>query len=92
MSKKLEIIVNGRVQGIGYRAFAVKHAQQLSIRGYVRNEADGSVRVLAVGEEEKIEKFVKLLRKGPAFSLVREMDIDEIDVPAEKYQEFRIEY
>ena len=91
MIKQLEIIISGRVQGIGYRAFAMRTAESCNIRGSVRNLADGRVKILAIGEEESMERFISLLKKGPTFSLVRDLTINELDT-TEDYKEFRIEY
>jgi acylphosphatase len=63
--KSIKIIVCGKVQGVFYRASARDTARQLGIKGYVRNEPDGSVRILAQGGEEELEKFVTWCRKGP---------------------------
>jgi acylphosphatase len=92
MTKKLEIVVLGRVQGIGYRAYTLKIAQRLRIRGYVKNQADGSVKVLAIGDEDQTNEFIGYLKKGPAFSLVREMSVNEVEAAVERYQDFRVEY
>ncbi len=91
MVKKLEIMVSGRVQGIGYRAFALKYAWEFDIKGYVQNLSDGRVKVVAVGEDKKMAHFIKKLRKGPAFSLVRDIAVNELD-RVENYRDFRIEY
>ncbi len=60
-----EIIVSGRVQGVGYRYYTVQQAQMLGIQGYVRNQADNSVLIVAQGEEEVIKVFIDFLRIGP---------------------------
>ena len=61
-------IVRGRVQGVGYRYFAEKSANELGLRGYVRNLDDGSVEAYAVGNPEQLSEFSGLLRKGPRFA------------------------
>ncbi len=57
--------VQGRVQGVYYRAFAERHARHLQICGYVRNCRDGSVELYAEGPREKLTEFLELLKKGP---------------------------
>ena len=74
----LKITVKGRVQGVGYRWFARENAQDLSLYGYVKNLPDGNVEVLAQGEPEKVWKLTKLLREGPSFSNVIDLDITEL--------------
>lgn len=64
-------IVYGRVQGVFFRAFVEEHAQQLGLKGYVRNLPSGDVEVVAEGERERVEKLVKYMKKGPPAALVR---------------------
>ncbi|MBW6515792.1 MAG: acylphosphatase [Candidatus Cloacimonetes bacterium] len=91
MLKKLEIIVIGRVQGIGYRAFTIRVAENLDIKGSVRNLSNGNVQVIAIGEEENMEQFIEKLKKGPTFSLVQKVKIREIET-TEPYKDFRVEF
>ncbi|MCF7919877.1 MAG: acylphosphatase [Candidatus Cloacimonetes bacterium] len=85
--KTLEIIVQGRVQGVGYRYFTRQQAQLYGIRGTVKNQVDGSVMVKAQGEN--LTAFCERLREGPAFARVNELIITELTV-SEKYEGFRI--
>ena len=65
-----EIIIDGRVQGVGYRMFAQRKAVQLALRGYVMNLKDGRVRVRVEGTREAIEEFARDLEKGPPLARV----------------------
>lgn len=85
------IKVTGEVQGVGYRYFAFKNANELGIRGYVRNLADGSVEVLAEGEKELIEHYKSILSQGPGFSSVDQIEILFSPYQA-KYKSFSVEY
>ena len=60
-----ELIISGRVQGVGYRYYAVQQAQLLGVKGYVRNQADNSVLVVAQADEEIIKIFIDYLYVGP---------------------------
>jgi acylphosphatase len=60
-----ELVVEGRVQGVGYRAFVQRKAAQLSLVGYVMNLKNGSVRILAEGSRAAIEELMRDLEKGP---------------------------
>ncbi len=71
----LKIFVSGRVQGVGYRWFARENAQDLELTGYVKNLPDGDVEVVAQGREEKVLEFTALLRQGPSFSKVIDLNI-----------------
>lgn len=57
--------VSGRVQGVGYRAFAARRARELGLTGYARNLPDGSVEVLSRGPLAALDTFCDWLRKGP---------------------------
>ena len=83
-------LVSGRVQGVGYRNFAQKHAIALGIKGYARNLDNGSVEVYAMGKIERLNELAGFLRKGPLWGEVRCVDEQESAVNAD-YQTFRIE-
>lgn len=69
--KEMYLKIEGRVQGIGYRRWAVSRAQDIGgISGWVRNEDDGSVEILMRGEEEKINEMLKACYQGPLFARV----------------------
>jgi acylphosphatase len=74
-------LVGGRVQGVFYRATAARRAQELGIRGYARNLADGRVEVLACGETAAVEAFVKWLWIGS--SACKVTSVDSSDVPVD---------
>jgi acylphosphatase len=67
---RLEATVRGRVQGVGYRYFVVRLARRLDLAGWVANEADGSVRLVAEGEEAGIGQLEEALRNGPSGAIV----------------------
>jgi acylphosphatase len=77
-------VVAGRVQGVFYRATAARRAQELAIRGYARNLADGRVEVLACGEEEAVQAFVSWLWTGSSASKVTSVDV--MDAPVDSVQ------
>ena len=66
--------VHGDVQGVGYRRFVVRVAQDLDLAGWVRNETDGSVAGEAEGPEATLEAFRGRLALGPAFAAVSRLD------------------
>jgi acylphosphatase len=63
-------VVQGRVQGVGYRYFALRHAEELGLAGYARNQPDGSVEVIAEGEAAALAKLEERLQEGPSFAHV----------------------
>lgn len=67
---RLDASVRGRVQGVGYRVFALREAGRLGLDGYVANEADGSVRVVAEGRRDDLETLLERLTDGPPAAIV----------------------
>ncbi len=80
--------VCGRVQGVGYRYFVVRAAQQLGLCGYARNLEDGRVEVLAVGPPGKLSELCSLLWKGPRWADVR--TVEEHESSLEHHHGFHI--
>jgi acylphosphatase len=70
-----EILVEGRVQGVGYRMYVQRKAAQLGLRGYVMNLKDGRVRVRVEGSRELIEELARDLEKGPPLARVESVSI-----------------
>jgi acylphosphatase len=61
----VHVVVRGRVQGVGYRAFVEDEALRRDIAGWVRNRRDGSVEALFAGEAEAVEAMIAACRRGP---------------------------
>jgi acylphosphatase len=72
-------LVEGRVQGVGYRYFVLRQAGQLGVSGFVRNRPDGSVEVVAEGGEDTLAALESRLREGPAFSEVSGVSRESIE-------------
>jgi acylphosphatase len=83
-------VVRGRVQGVGFRWFVEREAHVLGIAGWVRNNADGSVEVLAMGSRDQLLGLRSRLRAGPRAARVD--DVEEVEVkPVAGLASFRIE-
>lgn len=67
---RLEATVRGRVQGVGFRYFVVRESRRLGLAGWVANELDGSVRVVAEGDEAAIGALEEALHRGPPGAIV----------------------
>lgn len=67
---RLHAVIEGDVQGVGFRAFVQSEAVHLGLRGWVRNRWDGSVEVLAEGSKENLEILLQALYRGPQLSHV----------------------
>jgi acylphosphatase len=70
-------VVNGRVQGVGFRYFAHEAAAREGIHGWVRNLPDGGVEAVAEGDAEAVERFERALRQGPRGSRVDHVDASD---------------
>ena len=85
--RSVRLRITGRVQGVGYRAWMMRQASALGLRGWVRNRADGSVECLAEGPRPRLEDLVGELRRGPRSADVGEVRVDwqaaRGDLPAE---------
>lgn len=78
MIKCYSIRVKGKVQGVFFRASTKEQAERFSLKGFVRNENDGSVYIEAVGEETALNEFVDWCRRGPAHARVDDCIVNEI--------------
>jgi len=72
-------LVQGRVQGVGYRYFVMREASRLGVSGFARNRAEGSVEVIAEGSESALAELESRLREGPAFSEVSAVEREPIE-------------
>jgi acylphosphatase len=70
----LRFTIRGQVQGVGYRWWAVEQARALGIAGWVRNRADGSVEVLAIGSPDALAAFGWACGRGPGAARVASVD------------------
>jgi acylphosphatase len=72
--------VHGKVQGVGFRFFALTCAEALQLSGWVRNAADGQLEAHAEGPEGKLAEFEFDLSRGPRFARVERVDQEEVPV------------
>lgn len=91
MLVRLHIHVNGDVQGVGFRYFTQMKAVQFGITGWVRNQEEGGVEIVAVGEKDDLDQFIETLREGNPFSKVTTIDIREL-AETDPFQSFKIRY
>jgi acylphosphatase len=76
--KALHLLIDGRVQGVGYRWFARQAGRELGLTGKVRNLPDGRVEVHAAGDPEQLVRLLDRLREGPPAARVREIAEEEL--------------
>jgi acylphosphatase len=73
----VSIRISGKVQGVYFRASTKATAEKFGIKGFVRNESDGSVYIVAEGEEESLKQFVAWCHHGPSHAEVSNVDLNE---------------
>ena len=88
---RLHLRIRGRVQGVGYRYFAVQKAHDLALTGWVRNASDGNVECEIQGPKEKVEELVIQLKRNHPWARVEEM-LEE-NIPAKNGEKgFEVRY
>jgi acylphosphatase len=80
MAKAQTVKVTGRVQGVSFRWYARQEAERLGVRGWVRNDPDGSVTALVEGEETAVDTMVAWCRRGPSSAVVRDVAVADAQV------------
>ncbi|MEA5534212.1 acylphosphatase [Crocosphaera sp. XPORK-15E] len=75
----VHVLINGKVQGVGYRYGTVQEARKLGIRGWVRNLADGRVEAVFVGDKPIIEQMVQWCHQGPRHAQVTDVDVKPLE-------------
>jgi acylphosphatase len=89
MTKAYDIRIYGRVFNVGFRRYVHRYALQCNLVGYVENDrADGSVHIVAEGEENDLDRFTLLCGEGTPYSFITNMKIDAIAL-TNKYIDFQ---
>ena len=87
----LRAVVSGRVQGVWFRESTRQRAEELGLRGYVRNLPDGRVEAVFAGEGAAVAAALDSLRDGPPMARVEQLEIEE-PYADEGHQGFRVRY
>ena len=80
--KRVRVVIRGRVQGVGFRASCQREAQAAGVRGWVRNQWDGSVEALFEGPSDAVDRMVDWCRAGPRIAQIDAVELLEADEPA----------
>ena len=91
MLSRVHAFVSGRVQGVAYRYFVERRADEIPVTGWVRNLRDGRVEIMAEGEKADLESFLGFMRQGPRMAKVDGLDLLWEDYRGE-FEDFRIEF
>ncbi len=89
MAAGAHIVVQGVVQGVGYRYFASTRARALGLKGFARNQADGTVEIEVSGPRTAIEELISELRQGPRHAVVSDVSVAWVENPR-AYAHFEI--
>ena len=87
--RRVHIVVKGRVQGVFFRASTLERAQELGLRGWVRNRPDGAVEIVAEGSEAAVAGLIEWCHHGPPSARVESVDVRP-DSSNEVLQGFRL--
>jgi acylphosphatase len=83
-STSLRLRIEGFVQAVGYRNFAIEEARRLGLNGWIRNRSDGTVEVLASGDTKSVEAFAQACMRGPRGSRVKSVEMHNAEPPSEE--------
>lgn len=90
--KTTELIVSGRVQGVGFRNYVSQIAKNLNIKGTVRNLSDGDVKIIAQTDDDTLNKMVERI-KQPQHQFMKIKDVEIHDLQLDKvYDDFSVVY
>jgi acylphosphatase len=78
----LQVVISGRVQGVGYRAWVADEAQRRELSGWVRNRRDGTVEAVLAARTEVLDDMLAACRDGPPAAQVRDVEATPTDEPA----------
>jgi acylphosphatase len=70
----VRLVISGRVQGVGFRAFVERQARRHGVRGWVRNRRDGTVEALFIGDDRTLAEMEDACRRGPSMAVVVQLD------------------
>ncbi|MBI3190963.1 acylphosphatase [archaeon] len=87
--KRAHIVISGLVTGVGYRSYARNYANDLGLKGFVRNTKSGKVEIVIEGYDTEIQKFLQVLRKGSWGAKVEDIDVSWED-PTNEFEDFKI--
>lgn len=88
MKRSVKVNIYGKVQGVGFRYSTLQKANEMGIKGFVKNRTDGSVYMEIEAEGKLLEEFLYWCRKGPSWSRVDDIVVN--DIPFSNYNNFTI--
>ena len=89
--KAYKVIVRGRVQGVGFRAFTRRNAMLLELKGEVANRPDGSVKAYIEGDQKRLQQMIHLLNEGPSLARVEDVAVTPVE-PSGRHRTFEVRF
>ncbi|MBS3736437.1 MAG: acylphosphatase [Candidatus Bipolaricaulota bacterium] len=89
--ERARLKITGRVQGVGFRNSTRRKARQLGVTGWVKNLADGSVKVIAEGKRDDVESLITWANSGPRLANVDKVEVERKE-PKDEFDNFTIRY
>jgi len=83
-----QILIQGKVQNVGFRYFTFKTARMFNLSGFVKNEMDGSVYIEVEGDENNVTEFIREVKKGPSWARIDHFDVNAS--PVQNFSEFYV--
>ena len=90
--KKIKAIVSGKVQGVGFRMYTRAQAQQIGVRGYVRNLRNGNVEIMAEGTVEALDALMEWAKSGSPSAVVKNLEVEVVTNNVGEFEDFEIRY
>ena len=87
--KAVSVLVQGRVQGVGFRAFTRRHAMLLGVKGEVSNLPNGAVKAHFEGSSERVKQMLHLIKQGPSLARVDKIVVSPL-TPTGQYTSFEV--
>jgi acylphosphatase len=84
----VQLVIRGKVQGVFYRATAKKVAEELGVKGRIKNTKDNNVDAIITGTEEQVQQFIEWCKKGPPRAQVSDVTATQVD--DKSFNEFEI--
>lgn len=89
MFKKIHLLISGKVQGVFYRANAKRKAEELNLKGWVKNALDGKVEIMAEGEKDRLKEMIKWCYDGSSGAVVDKVEAEWMECE-KKFDKFEI--
>lgn len=77
--KAVELTVSGTVQDVNFRQWTIQQATQLGVAGWVRNNVDRTVTIVAEGRPDSVESFIEHIKRGPSYGQVTDVDVRDAE-------------